>query len=110
MDQKKNNRRNNEENWNQHQVLEGVLIITYTNYIVMMESRNDLWAYDYMAFSRRIGELWEPFCQLCWEYPINKKISYFVPPLFRDVKKKLSEEIEDFINSLIISKKDKDEL
>lgn len=98
------------EKWNQHQILEGVLIITYTNYIVMMESRNDLWAYDYMAFSRRIGELWEPFCQLCWEYPVSKRISYFVPPLFRDVKKKLSEEIEDFINSLKISKKDKKEL
>lgn len=98
------------ENWNQHQILEGVLIITYTNYIVMIESRNDVWAYDYMAFSRRIGELWEPFCQLCWEYPINKRISYFIPPLFRDVKKKLSEEIEDFINSLKIYRKDKDEL
>lgn len=98
------------ENWDAESILEGVLIITYTNYIVMMESRNEVWPYEYMAFSRRIGELWEPFCQLCWEYPINEKINYFIPPLFKDVKAKLSNELEDFINSLKISNREKGEL
>lgn len=98
------------EEWKPQQILEGVLIITYTNYIVMMESRNDVWPYEYMAFSRRIGELWEPFCQLCWEHPITKNIGYFIPPLFKDVREKLSAEIEDFIKLLRIPKKDKNEL
>lgn len=98
------------EKWSSEDVLEGVLVITYTNYIVMMETRNEVWPYEYMTFSRRIGELWEPFCQLCWEYPVNESISYFVPPLFRDVKKKLTDEIESFIDSLRISKNEKDEL
>ncbi|MEI6057806.1 MAG: hypothetical protein WCQ60_02430 [bacterium] len=98
------------ENWAPENILKGVLIITYTNYIVMMETRNDVWPYEYMAFARRIGELWEPFCQLCWEYPVNKNLSYFVPPLFKDVKAKLSKEIDDFISKLNISTEEKKEL
>lgn len=98
------------ENWDPMHLLEGILITTYTNYIVMMESRNDVWPYEYMTFARRIGELWEPFCQLCWEYPIKQNISYFVPPLFKDVREKLTKEIEDFIDKLKISNQDRAEL
>ena len=98
------------EKWSAKETLEGVLLITYTNYVVMLETRNDVRAYEYMAFTRRIGELWEPFCLLCWEYPINQKLSYFVPPLFKDVKAKLSKEIDDFIKKLKISDKEKEEL
>jgi len=98
------------EKWTSDVILEGVLIITYTNYVVMLEARNDVWPYEYMAFARRIGELWEPFCLLCWEYPLNDNLSYFVPPLFKDVKKKLTKEIHDFIDSLEISEKEKIEL
>lgn len=98
------------ENWDPAHLLEGILITTYTNYIVMMESRNDVWPYEYMTFARRIGELWEPFCQLCWEYPIKQNISYFVPPLFKDVREKLTKEIEGFIDKLKISTQDKAEL
>lgn len=98
------------ENWNSRDLLLGILMITYTNYIAMMESRNDVWPYEYMSFARRIGELWEPFCQLCWEYPVNSNINYFIPPLFTDVKKKLTKEIEDFIDGLNISGEEKAEL
>lgn len=98
------------EGWSSQEVLEAVLIVTYTSYVVMMEARNEVWPYEYMAFSRRIGELWEPFCLLCWDYPINPKINFFVPPLFRDVKEKLTKEIEDFIDGLSISSGEKEEL
>ncbi|HPW65931.1 MAG TPA: hypothetical protein PLY32_01305 [Salinivirgaceae bacterium] len=43
------------EKWSNLEKLESVLMITYTNYIVMLESRNDVWHYEYMTFSRRIG-------------------------------------------------------
>lgn len=98
------------EKWSSQEILEGVLLITYTNYIVMMESRNDVWPYEYMAFARRIGELWEPFCQLCWQNPINTDLSYFVPPLFKEVRDKLSKELEQFIKKLKISDKEQEEL
>jgi len=98
------------EKWSSQQILEGVLMITYTSYVVMMEARNDVWPYEYMTFSRRIGELWEPFCLLNWEYPINEKISFFTPPLFKEVKEKLTKEIEIFIDNLDISPSQKTEL
>ncbi len=98
------------ENWSSKAILEGVLLITYTNYIVMMESRNEVWPYEYMTFARRIGELWEPFCQLCWENPINQNVKYIIPPLFNDVRIKLSAELNDFIDSLNITEEEKAEL
>ena len=75
----------------------------------MLESRNDVWPYEYMAFSRRIGEIWEPFCKLCFDYPV-RDISFFIPPLFSEVKRKLSDEIKDYISSLNITNKQKKEL
>jgi hypothetical protein len=62
-----------------------------------------------MSFSRRIGELWEPFCKICFEYSINK-LELFVPPLFSDVKKIMTNEILDYINALTITNTEKEEL
>nr|AGS52880.1 hypothetical protein [uncultured bacterium contig00016] len=42
------------EKWSNKEKLECILIITYTNYIVMLETRNDVWPYEYMTFSRRL--------------------------------------------------------
>lgn len=50
------------QQWTNKEILECVLMITYTNDVVMLEARNDILQYEYMSFSRRIGELWEPFC------------------------------------------------
>lgn len=97
------------DKWSNKEKLDCILMITYTNYIVMLESRNDVWSYEYMTFSRRIGELWEPFCKLCFAYPINK-VTLFIPPLFSEVKKKLSDEIEVYIDKLKLSKEDKEQL
>jgi len=88
-------------------ILEGVLMITYTNYVAMLEARNEVWPYEYMTFARRIGELWEPFCQLCWKYSVNKDIHFFTPPLFKDVKETLTKEIEEYIEKLKISQREK---
>lgn len=49
--------------WSNEYVLDCVLHITYASYVVMLEFRNKVWPYEYMAFARRIGELWEPFCK-----------------------------------------------
>ncbi len=104
------NQKSKKEKWNSQEILESVLTITYTNYVVMLEARNDVWPYEYMAFTRRIGELWEPFCLLCWEYPLLTNLNYFIPPLFKDVKKKLTKEIHTFIDNLSISENEKNDL
>ena len=75
----------------------------------MIESRNSVRPYEYMDFSRRVGELWDPFCKLCFYYPVND-ISLFVPPLFSEVKKKMTDEITNYIDNLTISDEEKQEL
>ena len=97
------------ENWSNKVLLESVLMTTYCSYVVMLEVRHSIWPYEYMAFSRRIGELWEPFCKLAFEYSLND-LELFVPPLFTDVKKKLSNEVEQYISNLEISTSQKKQL
>jgi hypothetical protein len=99
----------NKESWTNDEKLESVLMITYANYIIMLESRNDVWPYEYMTFSRRIGELWEPFCKLCFLHPIND-IELFVPPTFLQVKETLTVEIESYIETLKITEEEKNQL
>src|SRR5680860_312269 len=97
------------ENWSNQETLECILMVTYCNYVVMLEVRHSVWPYEYMAFSRRIGELWEPFCKLAFEYSINE-LELFVPPLFADVKKQLADEVQDYINELPIENEQKEQL
>ncbi|MGP1438391.1 MAG: hypothetical protein ACTTKH_04905 [Treponema sp.] len=97
------------ENWCNEVILKNILLITYTNYVVMLDMRNSIWKYDYMSFSRRIGELWEPFCKLCFYHSL-KPLTLFISPLFSDVKTTMSKEIEDFIDRLDILDKEKLEL
>lgn len=97
------------DNKKEEQLLNTILMITYTSNIVMLESRNKVWRYEYMAFARRIGELWEPFCKLPFEYPI-KKLNIIEPPKFVDVQNKIQKSAIDYINGLDISKEIKKEL
>jgi hypothetical protein len=97
------------ENWSKEDILRCVLLINYVSYVVMIDTRNDVWPYDYMSFSRRIGELWEPFCKLCFEYPLNDAM-FFIPPTFSEVKRKLTREIYDYIEQLNIQYEQKEEL
>lgn len=97
-----------EKNQNE-KLLSIILMITYTSNIVMLESRNKMWEYEYMAFARRIGELWEPFCKLPFEYPL-KKLEIIEPPKFTDVQSKIQKNAIDYINGLDLSKEIKEEL
>lgn len=97
------------ENWDTSIILKTILSITYVSYVVMIDLRNSIWSYDYMSFSRRIGELWEPYCKLCFQYSI-KYLELFIPPLFSDVKKMMSEEIENYIDNLKLFDTEKEDL
>ena len=87
------------EGWDNQAVLKCILMTTYASYVSMLDLRNSVWAYEYMAFSRRIGELWEPFCALCFQYP-QTDLSLFVAPLFAEVRQMMTTEIEEYIESL----------
>lgn len=89
--------------------LDAILLTTYVSYVVMLEFRNKVWRYEYMTFSRRIGEIWEPFCKLPFFYPINE-LEIYEPPAFADVQKTLNQRIGSFIDQLSISREEKAEL
>ena len=98
------------ENWSRYEIIDSILMITYTNYVVKIDSRNELWPYNYMDFSRKIGELWEPFCALAWKYPVKTGISFAIPPKFNDVKQQMTKELRDSIVGLKISNEEIDEI
>ena len=97
------------EKRNNENLLDEILLITYVSYIVMLEYRNKVWPYEYMAFARRIGELWEPFCRLAFEYPI-KKLRIIDPPEFEQVQRNIRKSATEFINSLDVAEEIKTEL
>lgn len=89
--------------------LNQVLMTHYTYYVAMLEARNQVWNYDYMAFSRRIGELWEPFCKLAFEFSL-KDIEFYEPKSYEEFKENLSSELTEFVNGLSISEKEREQL
>jgi hypothetical protein len=97
------------ESWPAREKLGAILLATYASYVVMIDSRNEVWPYDYMSFSRRIGELWEPFCKLCFEFSLTL-LQLFTPPLFSDVKRQMADEIATYIDGLTLNVEEKGEL
>lgn len=90
------------EKWNNETLLNEILLITYASYIVMLEYRNKVWSYEYMAFARRIGELWEPFCKLPFEYPV-KKLKLIESPDFEEVQAGIKKKTLEYISLLDIT-------
>lgn len=101
--------KNNFKDLSRTELLNEILTITYASYIVMLELRNSVWLYDYMAFSRRIGEMWEPFCKLSFEYSI-KPLKIIDPPVFQDVQNEKMNDAIEYINNLDVSDEIKQEL
>lgn len=60
------------------------LIVQYCFTCLSLEERHNVWNYDFMAFSRRIGELWERFCSVAWDY--STIATRFSAPNFSTVK------------------------
>ncbi len=83
-----------------------MLTITYASYIVMLEARNKVWPYEYMAFARRIGELWEPFCKIPFLFPINS-LTLIEPPSFEAAQARIKENAVDYIDSFQLSEETK---
>lgn len=98
------------EKWPHDKTLEAILLLMHCSNVVMLETRHEFWPYEYMAFSRRIGEMWEPFVTTCFDMPASKDVSLYIPPLFRDINKGLTQEVKSFIQKLPIVEEDKKSL
>lgn len=79
------------EKWLPAQTLDCRLRLFYCSLVVNLESRNQVVAYDYMDFARRIGEVWEAFCKICWEAPVTDQMKRLTSPTFSTVKTELLE-------------------
>lgn len=89
------------ENWEKVKILNVVLMITYVADVVMLEFRNKVWPYEYMAFARRIGELWEPFCKEVFHYPL-RQLELISPPNFEDIQDNMRNSAKKYIDSLSV--------
>lgn len=95
--------------WGNEMILNSVLMITYVSDIVMLEARNHVWPYEYMAFARRIGELWEVFCREIFHYPI-RELTLIQPPMFHEIQDRLTYNTQKYINDLPVDSATKREL
>lgn len=77
------------EKWTPERLLDCQLRLFYCSLVVNLESRNQVVAYDYMDFSRRIGEVWEDFCKVCWAAPANAELKRLKSPSFATVRTEL---------------------
>ena len=53
------------------------IILQYATSVVSFEYRHNVWPYEYMALSRRVGEHWEKFCSAAWDSPSRKGVQRF---------------------------------
>lgn len=86
--------------FNNKQIVDELLKIYYTSYIMMLEYRNKFWPYDNMTFSRRIGEFWEPLCKIPFYHSL-KKLQIFEPKTFSEVEIRHKEKMKFLISNLI---------
>ena len=97
------------EAWTSKDRLRSILTSTYCAQVAMIDLRNRIWPYEYMAFSRRVGELWERFVRIPFSYSV-KTVKPFVPPLFSEVRSILRKEIDEYIAVLELAPEQKAEL
>lgn len=73
------------------------LVLQYCFSVASLEYRNKVWPYEYMAFSRRVGELWEGFCSAAWEFPNRQYVQRVRHPDFNDVRRTLRARLDENI-------------
>lgn len=76
------------------------LIIEYCCSVKILEYRDLIWSYDTISLTRRIGELWQQYCSLCWTFSRKENLTRIKPPSFfsilENANKKWKINKEDF--------------
>lgn len=70
-----------------------LMTLQYCYSVISLEYRNMVWPYEYMAFSRRNGELWERFCKSAWDNHQQPSLFRIAAPSFNDVKSNFRDRI-----------------
>ena len=74
---------------------ERLLVLQYAVSVVSLEYRHAVWPYEYMALSRRVGELWERFCAAAWDIPSRPHVERTNAPKFTHVLSKIEAALLD---------------
>jgi hypothetical protein len=75
------------------------IVLQYCFSVASLEYRHKVWPYEYMAFSRRVGELWEDFCSAAWDYPSRRGVARITAPSFSTVRDALATRIQTNIGA-----------
>jgi hypothetical protein len=84
-----------DENASLEERQERLIVLQYTVSVVSLEYRHAVWPYEYMAFSRRVGELWERFCTAAWDIPSRPEVERTSAPKFNHVLLKIETSLLD---------------
>ncbi len=87
------------ERWSPERTLDCCLRLFYCTLVVNLESRNRVVAYDYMDLARRIGEVWEHFCKVCWDFPVNPDLKRLQPQSFATVQRRLLDRFSNLVRA-----------
>ncbi len=79
---------------------QALLVLQYCTSLSSLEFRHQVWTYEYMALSRRVGELWERFCSATWDCPSRSTVSRIDPPSFEDVATKIRSRIVNHLTDV----------
>lgn len=72
------------------------MLIQYCFTVVSLEYRHSVWPYEYMAFSRRNGELWERFCKTAWDYSEKDTLYRINPPSFNNIRDSFYQNLKQY--------------
>ena len=75
------------------------LVLQYCFSVASIEYRHKVWQYEYMAFSRRVGELWEAFCSAAWDFPNRQGVKRLTIPTFAAVRQTLQTRLQKNIGA-----------
>lgn len=75
------------------EVQQRLLVLQYCTSVASLEYRHQVWPYEYMALSRRVGELWERFCSAAWDSPSKPSVVRIDPPVFSQVEQSIRERL-----------------
>jgi hypothetical protein len=76
-----------------HDIQQQLLVLQYCTSVASLEYRHQVWPYEYMALSRRVGELWERFCSAAWDSPSKPAVARVKPPNFAEVEKRIRDRL-----------------
>ncbi|GAB3407605.1 hypothetical protein GCM10027361_12800 [Erwinia aphidicola] len=72
------------------------MLLQYCYSVMSFEYRNVVWPYEYMAFSRRNGELWERFCKAAWDNSQLSNLHRISAPSFHEVRNSFRDRIINY--------------